>query len=75
MVRISAPTRSCNRTNDFLAQAPEVRVEEVRGGIARSEIDRGKHACVDWFGHLPLCPQSVTLGLVATKQITGPNVP
>ena len=34
-----------NAVSDFLAQAPEVRVEEVCGGIALSEIDR---ACIDW---------------------------
>jgi hypothetical protein len=36
-----------NRTSDFLAQAPEVRVEEVCGGIALSGIDRGERASVD----------------------------
>jgi hypothetical protein len=35
-----------NRTSsNFLAQAPEVRIEEVCGGIALSGIDRGKRAC------------------------------
>ncbi len=34
-------------SSDFLAEAPEVRVEEVCGGIALSGIDRGKRASAD----------------------------
>jgi hypothetical protein len=41
------PGKRGNRTSDFLAQAPEVRVEEVCGGIALSGIDRGKRACIN----------------------------